>query len=148
MPLHLEVVTPSGSVLTEEVHSVRLPGRQGELTILERHRPLLADLKPGVLEFSVHEKSTALAIGGGFVEVGAMDKVLVLTDDHAFAKDVDRAAVAAELKRLEEQILTFAEPIDAYDVDKQGYRQSADHRVLIEQRDWAKAQLDLPTAKG
>ena len=73
--LQLDVVTPSGSVLSAQVDSVQAPSVQGEFGVLPNHLPLLAALKCGLLVWEVEGKRSIAAIGPGFVE-GGPDKVL------------------------------------------------------------------------
>ncbi|MBW2375487.1 MAG: ATP synthase F1 subunit epsilon, partial [Deltaproteobacteria bacterium] len=46
--LQLDVVTPSGSVLSAQVDSVQAPSVEGEFGVLPNHLPLLAALKCGL----------------------------------------------------------------------------------------------------
>ena len=49
--LTLEVVTPGGTALREQVDEVVAPGEAGEFGVLPGHLPMLADLKVGLLHF-------------------------------------------------------------------------------------------------
>ena len=44
MSLHVEIVTPKGSVLDAEATEVVLPGKIGEFAVLDGHIPLLSAL--------------------------------------------------------------------------------------------------------
>ncbi|HUS88987.1 MAG TPA: F0F1 ATP synthase subunit epsilon, partial [Desulfosporosinus sp.] len=48
----LQVVSPEGNVLKEEVEFVVLPGGAGELGILPNHSPLIAGLDIGVIRYT------------------------------------------------------------------------------------------------
>jgi len=134
--MHLEIVTPKGSVIDIEAEEVVLPGKQGEFTILDGHIPFLSALKPGVVSYTDGEGVHRMAIGTGFSEAGvevaegsAHDKVLVLTDMHANEDDVDVDEVRAELEEVQEQLKAWTEKL------------SVEHQELEEKAQWAEARL-------
>ncbi len=45
--LDVEIVTPDGSVLRDRARMIVVPGAEGELGVLPRHAPLIAELNPG-----------------------------------------------------------------------------------------------------
>jgi F-type H+-transporting ATPase subunit epsilon len=73
MPLHFELVTPAALVRSEEVHSVTVPGAEGDFTVLEGHAPFMSTVKSGELLITRTAGSEAerVAIEGGFAEVHA-----------------------------------------------------------------------------
>jgi len=99
----LQVVSPEGNVLKEEVEFVVLPGGAGELGILPNHSPLIAGLDVGVLRYTLNSTVKRVAIAGGFVEV-ADNAVTVLADTAELSENIDltRAVEAKEraVKRL------------------------------------------------
>lgn len=103
----LEVVTPQGRILSEEVESVVAPGVEGYLGVLPRHAPLLTFLKPGVIYYrQAGSKTERLAVSGGLMEAGP-DRVIILADMAELSSeiDVERARQAKERaeKRLRER---------------------------------------------
>lgn len=104
--LHLEVVTPERRLISEQVNSVTVPGRGGELGILPGHAPLISDLQTGVLSYNEDGTTFQLHVSGGFVEVSD-DKVSVLAEvaERPEEIDADRARRAREIaeKRLSGQ---------------------------------------------
>jgi F-type H+-transporting ATPase subunit epsilon len=104
--LHLEVVTPERRLLSEQVNSVTVPGRGGELGILPGHAAMISDLQAGVLSYNEDGTTFQLLVSGGFVEVSD-DKVSVLAEvaERPEEIDVERARRAREIaeKRLSGQ---------------------------------------------
>ena len=49
-PFKFELVSPARLLVSGEVEQVIVPGSEGEMTVLAYHAPLLATLKPGLLE--------------------------------------------------------------------------------------------------
>ena len=85
----LSVVAPDRSVAEDQIVSVVAPGAEGYFGVLAGHVPLIAALKPGILEYQdVHGQRHFIYAGGGFAEVTA-SRVTVLADEAARAQDID-----------------------------------------------------------
>lgn len=103
--LRLELVAPRGPVFTGEVDMVVVPATTGEIGILPRHAPLVAQLAIGKLRVLTADGNwLSFAVAEGFVKV-QFDKVIVLADtaEEASTIDVARAERGVEraLQRLE-----------------------------------------------
>jgi F-type H+-transporting ATPase subunit epsilon len=103
--LRLELVAPAGPVFEGDVQMVVLPAITGELGILPRHAPLVAQLSIGRLRaLSTEGEWLVFAVSEGFVKV-QFNKVIVLADtaEEAAKIDVPRVEKAIEraTKRLE-----------------------------------------------
>ena len=71
MPLNFELVTPAALVRSEAVHSVTVPGSEGDFTVREGHAPFMSTVKAGELVITRASGGEAerVAIEGGFAEV-------------------------------------------------------------------------------
>ena len=106
--LSVEIVTAERRVLAEEdVDMVVAPGSEGVVGILPRHAPLLTLLNPGVIRIKKNGAESAMAVGGGFLQVNS-DRVLILADAAERAEEID-AARAEESRRQAEQALVEAQ---------------------------------------
>jgi len=85
--LQLEVVTPERRLLSEQVNSVTVPGRGGELGILPGHAPLISELH----------------VSGGFVEVND-DRVSVLAEIAERPEEIDAARARLAREHSEKQL--------------------------------------------
>jgi len=132
--LQLDVVTPTGSVLSVKVDSVQAPSVEGEFGVLPNHLPLLAALKCGLLVWEVEGKRHIAAIGPGFVE-GGPDKVLLLTDLYASPEKIKPDSVRQELAKAEEALKQFDELYEG-----------PEYTELQRNVDWAIARLDAYSA--
>ena len=95
--IQLEVVTPTGPVVSEEVNIVTAPGIDGEFGVLANHAPLLSTIKVGALSYS-HDNTNEMLMGsGGFCEV-SNNKITFLVEsaERGAEIDVDRALLAKE----------------------------------------------------
>jgi F-type H+-transporting ATPase subunit epsilon len=103
--IKLEVVTPKGSVINEDVDIVTAPGFAGEFGVLANHAPFLSTIKIGTLRYKKDGSEEELMISGGFCEVSA-NKITFLVEsaERGHEIDVDRALKAKERaeKRLAE----------------------------------------------
>lgn len=98
--LRLEIVTPEQKIYSDDVDSVVIPGVEGELGILPQHVPLMTQLLPGELRVLKDGKELRLAVGEGFVEIGA-DRVAVLTDMAIQENEIDETAAEEAIHRAE-----------------------------------------------
>ncbi len=133
--LSISIVTPQGSVLAREVDDLIAPGALGEFDVLPGHVPLLAALKAGVLVWRSGETRGIYAVGPGYTQVGALDRVQVLVSRAIAGADVDVEAVQAELDDA-------AAALKGTSAQDEGY---ADKRARWE---WARARLDAAARAG
>ncbi len=95
--IHLEVVTPSGPVVSDDVDIVTAPGFGGDFGVLANHAPFLSTIKIGTLAYKKDGKTEYLMLSGGFCEV-SNNKITFLVEaaDRGADIDVDRALRAKE----------------------------------------------------
>jgi F-type H+-transporting ATPase subunit epsilon len=113
------VVAPDRSVTEEPVVSVIAPGQMGYFGVLAGHEPIVAGLKPGLLEYETESgQRQFVAIGGGFLETdGARVTVLADSAERALEIDVTRAERALEKARAalhgEDSTMSREEAVEA-----------------------------------
>ncbi len=66
-------------LVSEETESVTLPTKNGIITVLPRHEPLVSALNPGVLSVTYGGKTERFAVGRGVFETDG-ENVTVLAD--------------------------------------------------------------------
>jgi F-type H+-transporting ATPase subunit epsilon len=104
MPLSVHVVTGEREVFAEEgVDEVVAPGREGELTVLPKHAPLLTMIQPGIMRLVKGGEEVDVAVSGGFLEVRG-DRVTILADAAERVEEID-AVRAEEARRRAERII-------------------------------------------
>jgi len=102
--IDLEIVTPEGRALREQVSELTAPSVDGEFGVLPGHRPMLAALKTGIVAFHKdREAEERVAVGPGFVEI-AHDRALLLTDKFMRKAQIDPVLVRRDLKEADEAI--------------------------------------------
>lgn len=108
--LKLEIVTPYGLVLSDEVNEITAAGTEGEFGVLPGHVPFVTTLKIGMLTLKKDNKTEYVFVNSGYAEV-LPDKVVILADSAERAEDIDVERAKAAMKRAEER-LKQAEKID------------------------------------
>jgi F-type H+-transporting ATPase subunit epsilon len=101
--LRLEIVTPEGTVFSENVLMVTLPCIEGELGIYPLHVPLITQMVPGELIAHQAGHDTFLAVGEGLVDITA-DRVAILTDMAVAADHIDEAKAEEARQRAEARL--------------------------------------------
>lgn len=134
--LALEVATPMGLALEEDVEAVEAPSVNGEFGVLPGHLPLLAALRAGILKFHVAGKVHVAAIGPGFAQAEP-DRVKVLTDAFATPDRIDVDAVREEQAEAEKKLAEFGE-----------LHEGAAYEELQRAIDWAAARLEAAARGG
>jgi len=108
--LRLEIVTPYGLILSEDVDEVTAVGSEGEFGVLPGHVPFITTLKIGMLTYKKGNEVRYIFVNSGYAEIGS-DKVVVLADSAEKSEEIDVERAKAAMKRAEER-LKKAEEID------------------------------------
>ena len=96
--LKLQIVTPDGTVYSEDVEMVTLDAVVGQIGILPNHTPLMTQMVPGEMIVLKGGREEFLAVGGGLVEVTGKG-VSILTDMAIAADKIDEAKVEEARQR-------------------------------------------------
>jgi F-type H+-transporting ATPase subunit epsilon len=88
--LRLEIVTPEGTVFSEDVLMVTLPAVEGQLGIYPVHIPLITQVIPGEIIAHQTGHDRFLAVGEGLVDIEATH-VTIITDMAVAAENIDEA---------------------------------------------------------
>lgn len=101
--IHLEVVTPNGPVVSEEVDIVTAPGVGGEFGVLANHAPFLSTIKTGTLTYKKDKSTKYLMVSGGFSEV-SNNKITFLVESAEFGQDIDVERALRAKERAEKRL--------------------------------------------
>ncbi|MGC1429107.1 MAG: F0F1 ATP synthase subunit epsilon [Albidovulum sp.] len=69
--MQFDLVSPERKLASVAALEVRIPGADGDLTVMPDHAPLITTLRPGILTVVSTEGATDYAVTGGFAEVSA-----------------------------------------------------------------------------
>ena len=129
--IRLEVVTPDGAALDDDVDEFTSPSAQGQFGVLPGHLPLLAALRTGIVTYRKGTQSVSFAVGSGLVEV-ADDRAILLTDKLHHKDDIDVVSVRMQLKEVEEKLEAW-----------EGKPGTPEHYVAIGEEQWLAVLLEL-----
>lgn len=101
--LILEVVTPEGLLLREDVDDVAAPGKEGYFGVLPGHTPFLSTLGIGEITYRQGDVRNQLTCFWGFCEV-LPDRVNILAEIGERAEDIDAGRAEAAKARAETQM--------------------------------------------
>lgn len=101
--IKLEVITPYGEVINEEVDEVYATGAEGDFGVLTGHFPFMTAIKTGVLTYKKGNETRYAFINRGYAEV-LNDRVLLLVGSAEKAEEIDLERAKAALARAEERL--------------------------------------------
>lgn len=102
--LHIDIVSAEALMYSGRAEMVVLPAVRGEIGVLPRHAPLLADLKAGAVRVIVdRENEETFFISGGFAEVQPY-VVTVLADTVLRGAELDKAAALRSKEQTEKKL--------------------------------------------
>ncbi len=99
----LEIVTPEGLLLREDVDELVAPGASGYFGVRPGHTPLMAALGLGEIAYRRAESWRRVTCFSGWCEV-LPDRVNVLADVAERAEDIDIERAEEGLRRAEERM--------------------------------------------
>jgi F-type H+-transporting ATPase subunit epsilon len=96
-----ELVAPERLLFSADVDMVVVPGSEGDFGVLPGHSPLIASVRPGVIDIYeggidarfIRER---IFVAGGFAEVNE-ERCTVLAEEALPLRDIDAAALDARL---------------------------------------------------
>jgi F-type H+-transporting ATPase subunit epsilon len=111
--IHLEVVTPAGAVVNEDVDIVNAPGYGGDFGVLASHAPFLSTIKIGLLTYQQGNDRKSLMISGGFSEV-SNNKITFLVESAEAGSDIDVDRAMKAKERAEKRLAQAAAQDDNF----------------------------------
>ena len=96
--VEFELVSPERLLKSESVEMVVVPGSEGDLGVLPGHSPLIAMVRPGVID--IHEGGSvkqSIFVAGGFCEVSP-ERCTVLAEEATPVSDIDKSAAQTRLE--------------------------------------------------
>ena len=101
--IRLEVVTPEGLLLREDVDDVVAPGSEGYFGVRPGHTPLLTTLGAGVISYRQGAEKGYISCFWGFCEVQP-DHVNILAETGERAEDIDVGRAELAKRRAEDRL--------------------------------------------
>lgn len=131
--MQVKIVTPYGTTLDKvDVKAVTIPTKEGVITVMDDHIPILYIVTPGVMEIKFEDgSSNEVAVSKGVVEVLRESTVNIMADTAERAEEIDIER-AQEAHRKAEEFLK-----------KQTYEQDVDFAAITAQLEKEMARLSV-----
>lgn len=101
--LKLQIITPEGTVYSDDVDLVGLQAVTGRIAILPNHIRLMTQMLPGEMLVRKNGHDHFLAVGEGMVEVTA-DSVSIATDMAVSVENIDEAKAEEARQRAQARL--------------------------------------------
>jgi F-type H+-transporting ATPase subunit epsilon len=102
--IQFELVSPAKLLVSSPVDMVVVPGEEGDFGALPRHAPVIATVRPGVIE--VHDAGKVgnrIFVAGGFAEVNE-ERITVLAEEAIPVADLTAELAQARLSAAREAL--------------------------------------------
>jgi F-type H+-transporting ATPase subunit epsilon len=101
---HFELVSPDKLLFNGQAEEVLVPGSEGDFVVLRDHAPVMASLRPGIVDIGeVQGKHTRLFVRGGFADVSAAGLIL-LAETAIPVDELSAERLSGEIKNAEEDL--------------------------------------------
>jgi F-type H+-transporting ATPase subunit epsilon len=111
--IRLEVVTPAGAKVDEDVDIVNAPGFGGDFGVLANHEPFLSTIKIGTLTYENGNKRESLMVSGGFCEV-SNNKITFLVESAEKGSEIDVERALKAKERAEKRLAQAAQQTENF----------------------------------
>jgi F-type H+-transporting ATPase subunit delta len=98
--------------LNEDIVGVTVPGEEGRFGIKPSHVPIIAQLRPGVIEIERREKNTSFFVGSGFVVVHPDATCNVSVTEAIPVEELDKKAAENGLEEAKRRLTSVTTDSD------------------------------------
>lgn len=109
--IQLQMITPQGLYLQQEVESVHVTTIEGETTILTNHMPIVAMLKVSPCVVTINKEKHYYSIGEGLLQFKD-NKMNILTDSIEAQAEIDEQRAQAAKDRAMQRLSKISPDID------------------------------------
>ena len=111
--INLKIITPERIVFESPVDQVTAVSRDGELTILPGHEPLVTTLAIDVMHFKRQGEEETAAIIGGIMEVSTSE-VTIMSDMAEMDVEIDETRAKQAKEKAEAEKIQKTDKMDVY----------------------------------
>lgn len=104
MKINLQVLTPEKIACEGKVDQVSVPTKDGEITIMPNHLPLVSLMTHGELLIKNDSKEIPMAVWGGFIEIRPDSEVIIMTDVAERIEEIDEQKAEEARQRAEDTL--------------------------------------------
>ncbi len=116
--IQFELVSPAKLLISAAVDMVVVPGSEGDFGALARHAPMIATVRPGVID--VHDGgkvSDTIFVAGGFAEV-TEERITVLAEEAMPVADITKALAETRVKAAKQAMADAKSDLEKASAEK------------------------------
>ena len=100
--ISFDLVSPENLIFNDEVGTIIVPGKDGDLGLLPGHSKVMSSLRPGrVMVYSENKNLIkSFFVSGGFVEINP-EKCIVLAESVVEVNSLEKTSIEKEIQDLE-----------------------------------------------
>ena len=100
--ISFDLVSPENLVFNDDVGTIIIPGKDGDLGVLPGHSQVMSSLRPGRVMVYSEDKNLVKSffVSGGFVEINP-DKCIVLAESVVELNSLDKSSIEKEIQELD-----------------------------------------------
>jgi F-type H+-transporting ATPase subunit epsilon len=99
-----ELVSPERLLISEPADEVRVPGTEGEFTVLPGHAPIISSLRPGIVTVIAGGTTRRLFVRSGIAENTPERGLTILAEQALPAEDIDAAKLDQDIQNATEDL--------------------------------------------
>jgi ATP synthase, F1 epsilon subunit (delta in mitochondria) len=97
------LVSPEKLLFSDEVDQVDLPGLEGDFGVLAGHTPIVAALRPGIVDIRTADTRQRFVVLGGLAEF-SKEELTVLADTASPVEEFDLADLMARIDQMQDNL--------------------------------------------
>ena len=100
--ISFDLVSPENLVFNDDVGTIIVPGKDGDLGILPGHSKVMSSLRPGRVMIYSEDKNLikSFFVSGGFTEINP-EKCIVLAESVVEVNSLEKTSIEKEIQELE-----------------------------------------------
>ncbi len=84
--MQFDLVSPERRLASVQAREVRLPGADGDMTVMPGHAPVITTLRPGIVRVVGEGKDLEFTVTGGFAEITAGGCTVLAERSHSVSE--------------------------------------------------------------
>jgi F-type H+-transporting ATPase subunit epsilon len=107
------LVSPERLLFSDEVDQVDLPGLEGDFGVLAGHTPIVAALRPGIVDIRTADTRQRFVVLGGLAEFSS-EELTILADTASSVEEFDVADLTARIDQMQDNLakISVGEELD------------------------------------
>ena len=99
--ISFDLVSPENLIFNDDVGTIIVPGKDGDLGVLPGHTQVMSSLRPGRVMIYNEDKNLVKSffVSGGFAEINP-EKCIVLAESAVELNSLDKSSIEKEIEEL------------------------------------------------